>query len=370
MLPQEAIPAGPVVLRLPTEGDADQIARACSDPEIARFIPFIPSPYTWDDALTWITKTLPAMWENGGAGFIVADPGTDEVLGTAGLQPPDRFGASEVGYWLAPWARGRGVATAAVRTLAERAFALGVSRIALLANVENVASQQVALRSGFAYEGVLRGAGAPWGAGPADIAAFGRLSTDPGDPITPFLPFFPGGASGGSLTDGVVRLTPLTTADTADYFALASVPDVMDSHVPPRRPAYAGSELVCRYTRHRWLTGQRLDAAIRDARTGEFAGDIQLTGVVPDLGQAMLGYSLLPAFRGRGLVTRAVNLLVGWAFERTPLRRIVAGTTPGNTASHRVLERAGFTREHLVRGLLPGPGDTRVDDLQWARTRD
>ncbi|MEV4461497.1 GNAT family N-acetyltransferase, partial [Microbispora sp. NPDC049633] len=113
MLPQEAIPAGPVVLRLPVEGDADQIARACSDPDIARFIPFVPSPYTRDDALAWITKAVPAAWENGGADFLLADPGTGEVLGTAGLKPPDRFGVTEVGYWLAPWARGRGVATAA-----------------------------------------------------------------------------------------------------------------------------------------------------------------------------------------------------------------------------------------------------------------
>ncbi|WP_182886149.1 GNAT family N-acetyltransferase [Microbispora sp. H10885] len=366
MLPQEAIPAGPAVLRLPVEGDADQIARACSDPGISRYVPFMPSPYTRDDALTWITKTVPEKWGDGGAYFVVADPATDEVLGAAGLQPRDRFGASDVGYWLAPWARGRGVATAAVRVLAERAFALSVTRISLLADVDNIPSQRVAFRSGFAHEGVLRGAGVPRGDTSSDVAVFGRLSTDPGDPITPFLPFFPGG----SLTDGVVRLTPLTAADAADHFALASVPDVTESHVPPRPPVYAANELVCRYARHRWLTGQRIDAAIRDERTGEFAGDIQLTGVVPDLGQAMLGYSLLPAFRGRGLVTRAVTLLVDWAFGQTPLRRIVAGTTTGNTASHRVLERAGFTREHLVRGLLPGPGGTRVDDLQWARTRD
>ncbi|GAB3146611.1 GNAT family N-acetyltransferase [Microbispora hainanensis] len=369
MLPQEAIPAGPAVLRLPVEGDADQIARACADPEIARFIPFIPSPYTRDDALTWITKTVPATWENGGADFVVADAATDEVLGTAGLKPQDRFGGTEVGYWLAPWARGRGVVTAAVRALAERAFARGVPRIELYADVENVASQQVALRCGFAHEGVLRGAGGPRDGTPADLAVFGRLSTDPGDPITPFLPFFPGGFPGGSLTDGVVRLTPLTTADAADYFALASLPDVIDSSVPPVPPEYAGSEVLCRYAGHRWLTGQRADIAIRDAATGEFAGEIQLTGVVPPLGQAMLGYSLRPEFRGRGLVTRAVDLLVEWAFASTPLRRIIAGTNPGNTASQRVLERAGFVREHLVKGLLPGPGDTRLDDIQWARTR-
>ncbi|MBB2740278.1 UNVERIFIED_ORG: RimJ/RimL family protein N-acetyltransferase [Microbispora rosea subsp. rosea] len=369
MLPQEAIPAGPAVLRLPVEGDADQIARACADPEIARFIPFVPSPYTRDDALAWITKVVPGTWENGGADFLIADAATDQVLGTAGLKPPDRFGATEVGYWLAPWARGRGVVTAAVRVLAERAFARGVPRISLIAEVDNVPSQQVAHRCGFTHEGVLRAAGSTRGEVRADLAVFGRLSTDPGDPIAPFLPFFPGGFPDGSLTDGVVRLTPLTTADAADYFALVSVPDVMDSHVPPVQPEYADTEVVCRYAGHRWLTGQRADIAIRDAATGEFAGDIQLTGVIPPLGQAMLGYSLRPGFRGRGLATRAANLLVEWAFANTPLRRIVAGTSPGNTASHRVLERAGFTREHLVKGLLPGPGGTRLDDVQWARTR-
>lgn len=369
MLPQEVIPAGPVVLRLPVEGDADQIARACSDPEIARFIPLLPSPYTRDDALEFITKSVPATWENGGADFVIADPGTGEVLGTALLKPPDRFGVTEVGYWLAPWARGRGAATAAVRALAERAFAAGVPRITLIAEVENVASQQVAYRCGFEREGVLRGAGSVRDGVRADLAVFGRLASDPGAPITPFLPFFPGGFPGGSLTDGVVRLTPLTAADAADHFALASVPDVMESHVPPGRPEYADSEITCRYAGHRWLTGQRAEIAIRDAATGAFAGDIQLTNVIPPLGQAMLGYSLHPDFRGRGLVTRAVNLLVEWAFANTPLGRIVAGTAPGNTASHRVLERAGFTREHLVRGLLPGPGGTRLDDLQWARLR-
>nr|WP_189182596.1 GNAT family N-acetyltransferase [Microbispora rosea] len=369
MLPREAIPAGPAVLRLPVEGDAGQIARACADPDIARFIPFIPSPYSRDDAVEWITKIVPEMWENGGAGFVIADPATDGVLGTVALKPPDRFGATEVGYWLAPWARGRGVVTAAVRTLAGRAFARGVPRIGLHADVENVASQQVAFRCGFAYEGVLRGAGGPRDGRPVDTAVFGRLSTDPGDPVTPFLPFFPGGFPGGSLTDGVVRLTPLTAADAAGYFALTSVPDVMDSHVPPGQPEYADCEVLCRYAGHRWLTGQRADIAIRDAATGEFAGEIQLTGVAPTLGQAMLGYSLHPDFRGRGLVTRAVNLLVEWAFTHTPLRRIIAGTAPGNTASHRVLERAGFTREHLVKGLLPGPDGTWLDDVQWARTR-
>jgi RimJ/RimL family protein N-acetyltransferase len=369
MLPHEVIPAGPVVLRLPEERDADAIARACNDPEIAAFLPLIPSPYTRDDAVAWITKMAPATWEAGGADFVIAGTATGEVLGVVGLKPPDRFGGGEVGYWLAPGARGRGVATTAVRALAAWAFAQGMPRIALLADVENVASQQVALRSGFEREGVLRGAGTSRDGARTDLAAFARLASDPGDPISSVLPFFPGGFPHGELTDGVVRLTPLTAADAADYHALRCLPDIVDSHVPPTVPGYAESEAVCRYAGHRWLSGHRAEIVIRDAATGAFAGDIQLTGVIPDLGQAMVGYSLHPGFRGRGLTTRAVNLLVEWAFASTPLSRIIAGTDPANTASQRVLERAGFTREALIKGLLPGPDGTRLDNLQWARLR-
>src|SRR3954454_20729227 len=111
MLPHDVIPAGPSVLRLPEDGDPHAIARACSDPEIVRFITLLPSPYSRDDAIFWITKMAPATWEAGGADFVIADRATGEPLGTVGIKPPDRFGNSEVGYWLAPWARGRGVVT-------------------------------------------------------------------------------------------------------------------------------------------------------------------------------------------------------------------------------------------------------------------
>ncbi|MFC0863746.1 GNAT family N-acetyltransferase [Sphaerimonospora cavernae] len=369
MFPPEVVSAGPVVLRLPVEADADAIARACADPVSARFIPVLPSPYTRDDALAWIAVTTPDTWKAGGAYFVIADRATEEVLGAIGLKPPDQFGSADVGYWLAPWARGRGIATTALRALADWAFAHGLPRISLLADVENIPSQQVACRGGFTREGVLRGAGGNRDGSRADMAAFARLATDSGDPIKPLLPFLPGGFPHGSLGDGVVRLTPLTAADADDWHAMTNMPDIMRYRVPPKALERAETEERCRYAGHRWLAGQRADMAIRDAATGAFAGDIQLANIIPPLGQAMVGYSLHPRFRGRGLVTRAVNLLVEWAFADTALGRIVAGTDPGNTASHRVLERAGFTREHLAKGLLPGPDGTRVDDLQWARLR-
>ena len=69
----------------------------------------------------------------------------------------------------------------------------------------------------------------------------------------------------------------------------------------------------------------------------------------------MIGYSMMPAWRGRGHATRAVRLLAAWAFEHAGIARLVAGTAPWNTASQRVLERAGFQREGYERSRLPGP---------------
>ena len=62
-----------------------------------------------------------------------------------------------IGYWLAPWARGRGAATRSVRLLAGWAFArLGVQRLELTCAPDNVTSVRVAERCGFVREGVLR----------------------------------------------------------------------------------------------------------------------------------------------------------------------------------------------------------------------
>ncbi|MBB2913755.1 RimJ/RimL family protein N-acetyltransferase [Streptosporangium becharense] len=354
-----------MVLRALAPSDAEAIARACSDPEIIRFIPPVPVPYTHDDALRYLEQTE-QEWKEGGAAFAIADAQSGEWLGNIGLRAARLPGNAEIGYLVAPWARGRGVATAATRALAAWALERGTERIELLTDPENLASQRVALAAGFRREGVRRAAEPRRDGTRGDLVAFARLRGDSGEPVRPFLPPFPGG----SLTDGVVRLRPITAADTADYLALRNVPDAIKYSVPPEAPDPAEVEETCRMAGTRWLAGERAEVAILDAATGAFAGDIQLTGVIPPLGEAMTGYSVLPAFRGRRFAARAVNLLVAWAFEHTPLVRIIAGTAPENTASHRVLERAGFSQEALLRGLLPGPDGTRLDDLRWYRLRE
>ena len=68
-----------------------------------------------------------------------------------------RLGAGHIGYWMAANARGRGLATAALRTLSRWAIEeLGLGRVELATDPENLASQRVAEKAGFQREGVLR----------------------------------------------------------------------------------------------------------------------------------------------------------------------------------------------------------------------
>lgn len=64
-----------------------------------------------------------------------------------------------IGYWTAPWARGQGVAPDAVAAISRWTFdAVGLHRLELSHAVENIASCRVAVKAGFAAEGIMRSA--------------------------------------------------------------------------------------------------------------------------------------------------------------------------------------------------------------------
>jgi RimJ/RimL family protein N-acetyltransferase len=63
-----------------------------------------------------------------------------------------------------------------------------------------------------------------------------------------------------------------------------------------------------------------------------------------------VGIGLLPEARGRGIGTQAQRLLVRYLFAHTMVNRIDANTDVTNTAEQRALEKAGFTREGVLRG--------------------
>ncbi|GAA0796493.1 GNAT family N-acetyltransferase [Spirilliplanes yamanashiensis] len=360
--PIEEVPGDRVLLRPFRPADTEALLTGMNDPVTRRFLPHLPAPYTAEDARGWIGEFAPAAFAHGMAAFAVADADTGELLGGVGMdRAVPQFAQAEVGYWTMPGARGRGVATAAVRALAGWAFGRGLNRLELLADWANAASQRVALGAGFTREAVRRGVGVRDGVR-HDLLAFVRLADDPAEPAPRLLPDLPGG----ELSDGVVTLRPLDASDTAFLTELARLPDVVATSVPPVAPEPAELAVRCERAAARWLAGERADLVIADAVTGERAGEIGLYYQEPRTGQAMIGYSMLPAWRGRGYPTRAAQLLALWAFAETGIARLIAGTLPANTGSQRVLEKAGFHREGLLRSRLPGVSGARADDVQYA----
>ena len=245
------------------------------------------------------------------------------------------------------------ITTEALLALVERA---GDQRLEVLVRGEDGPGQRAAMAAGFQREGVRRGA-----LDGADAVAFARLPGDPPGPVPRLLPDLPCG----ELTDGVVTLRPLGPADIDFYTELHAIADVIDTSVPPHQPSPEEVRRRCTWAESNWLAGTRADMVVVDTETGAPTGGMGLFYMEPSTGQAMIGYSQLPAWRGRGYVTRAVQLLSLWVFAETGVARLIAGTNPTNKGSQRVLERAGFHQEAYLRFRLPGPGNTRVDDVQY-----
>ncbi|OXM60689.1 GNAT family N-acetyltransferase [Amycolatopsis vastitatis] len=72
-----------------------------------------------------------------------------------------------------------------------------------------------------------------------------------------------------------------------------------------------------------------------------------------------MGLVLAPEARGHGYGTEAQRLLVEYLFAHTQLNRVEATTEVGNRAEQRSLEKAGFTREGVLRGYGFRDGEWR-----------
>jgi RimJ/RimL family protein N-acetyltransferase len=329
-----------VVLRQFRPDDAPDVAAGCDDPLTQRFLPLLPSPYTLDDAQWWIAEGSRVAFESGGFNVALADPATDRLVGGGGVRAQGH-GGGMIGYWVAPWARGRGIASEATRLMTNRAFAQGYERLVLRTEPENTASQRVALAAGYHRESVERSGGSSRGGGRHDLIVWSRLSTDPDEPTHRVLPDLPGG----ELTDGVVTLRPLTESTRPTPTRCGICRTWWRRRYRPASGNWTRSAPSVPARRRDGWPGQRADFTIRDATDGRYAGEIGLYYWEPSTQQAMIGYSLMPEFRGRGFTTRAVRLLVRLGFRACRPR-------PGDRR-----DRSRTTSPHS--GCWSGPGSCR-----------
>jgi RimJ/RimL family protein N-acetyltransferase len=106
--------------------------------------------------------------------FAILDERSGELVGGCGVDDWSNEDVAQLGYWLAPTARGRGYATSAAILLARWLFDLGAARVFLTIVPGNAASVAVARRAGFVYEGTMRAHGG-WQGQRCDVRWFAAL---------------------------------------------------------------------------------------------------------------------------------------------------------------------------------------------------
>jgi RimJ/RimL family protein N-acetyltransferase len=160
-LPTPELRDGGLMLRPLAPGDANAIAAACADPAIGHWIHALPTPYSGADAAAFIAKSARRLAAGEGVDCAVLDRASGELLGNIGMAAaPDRatLASAEIGYWVKPQARRRGVALTAARLIVRWAFSVaGLERLELLTYPGNAASQALAVKLGFTRVGLVRG---------------------------------------------------------------------------------------------------------------------------------------------------------------------------------------------------------------------
>jgi RimJ/RimL family protein N-acetyltransferase len=164
---QPEIAAGSLLLRPWRCSDAEAMVAAWTDPEIRRWTRYGQVSPSVSGMAQWVEWNR-EQWRAGVRAAFAVEAPDGGLAGAITLRDfgrdPDGGGGdtAEVGYWIVPAARGRGIAPSALAAVSVWAFApperggLGLRRVELVHSVANPASCRVARKAGFLYEGTLR----------------------------------------------------------------------------------------------------------------------------------------------------------------------------------------------------------------------
>jgi len=235
------------------------------------------------------------------------------------LTPSLLLEGGHIGYAVAPAARRQGVARAALGLALRLAASRGIDPVLVTCDATNTASARTIVSCGGVLEDERDGILRHW------------VRTD-----APTVPIGPG-----PIETRDARLVPVTSADAAAMRAGERRADWAEGY--PREDDLDAVGMLTSgpdawSPRH---IVRRVDGLV--------VGSIGCFGP-PEQGLVEVGYGLVPAARGGGLMTDVLSAMVR-SLEAAGLC-VVAHTDPDNVASHRVLARLGFRR-----GEEPGVAD-------------
>jgi RimJ/RimL family protein N-acetyltransferase len=351
---------GVVTLRGFVQADTDAVVAYAADPEVQRWTA-LPQPYTRRDAESFLANGADAWRRGHDRSFAIETQG--RWAGALDLRPvPGK--AAEVGFGLAPWARGQGVMTRALRLSLAWAFAaLGVDLVQWEAHVGNWASRRAAWATGFRIDGELQSFLEVRGA--RINAWYGVLRRD--DPMRPAHPWLDAVQLHGS---GIV-LRAHTEDDLPRMTEAAS--DPLTQHWLTQLPAPYTLDDARRHLlmlRSEAAAGRRVTWAVADPHDGRMLGEIGVFMRDDSGSQNEVGYWTHPDARGRGLMSQAARMVArhallpaeegGLGFARVFLR-----ASEGNLASRKIAENAGFRQVGVDRAADVLGDGTIADSIRY-----
>jgi len=407
---------GFVRLRVPREADRADVVRALNDEACALFLYRVPYPYGSEDFDAWVHMCTRGWAEKREAHWSIAAASDDAYLGGVSLTVVDDREAGELGYQVAPWARGRGVAAAAARLVRDWAFdELGLERLEVHADVDNMASQRVALAVGMRHEGTMRGYLSSRGVR-RDYVLMAMTASDARQKVVPMpvpdlgdgfivvRPFAPDDAPAvaAACQDPLIQErcyfvpSPYTLRDAEEFIAASRRSFVTGDAVhcavcragdaagpaaaggdPGGRvagggdssePAIGGSRAMADSDGPMPAASGAADDASDPFRPGELLGAIDLVRF-PEREAAETGYWVKREARGHGVATAALRLMIAYAFEQVGVERLELMAETPNVASQRLAEKLGFRREGVARSYLASRGERDCDLVDPAHGR-
>jgi RimJ/RimL family protein N-acetyltransferase len=172
------------------------------------------------------------------------------------------------------------------------------------------------------------------------------------------------------LDDGVVRVRRLREADVEPYVAAFRADPELANLLGFEQDAQPAD--VRQWLGTIWTGPPELrswEFAIADAHDDRFLGTIMLHSCDWKNKRAETGFWLAPDARGRGMMTRALGLVLDWAFGELALERLELTALPENQAVPHLAAKFGYVFEGTMRGRNFERG-RRVDLLLWGLLRE
>jgi RimJ/RimL family protein N-acetyltransferase len=171
------------------------------------------------------------------------------------------------------------------------------------------------------------------------------------------------------LSDGVVTLRRFTLDDVAAVTRACQDPEIprWTAGIPEPYEEHHAREWIALHDRF-WDQEGRATFAFCDASRGELLGSMTLADVDFAAGSAVAGYWAAPWARIRGATTRALTLICQWGFDVLHLRVVSLMTLPGNIASERVAQKAGFVLAGVLEDYKPPralDSEARLEVTKW-----